>query len=569
MNAIKPFILSKISFFKPYFAEFYNNIKIALSDFFSDKWALAILAIFSALYLPHVFIMVEDLGLIEGYEVDPGSCIQAIEALLKSYNMNLGYHSRYYGWTYFALNFLVLFPIKIFCLLFKIESKFWLYFAIKFLLFLIGLFSAVIFYEVVKKIFSRSYLAFIATLFYVTAIACYKFFYYIHPETCGTLFLFLGIFGLLRFIEDPKNDKIYFSSLAFLVLASLSKQIFFFMSLPVLILFLHFRCVREGEKYYKFLVSKLFLKTLFATVAIALTLLFVIHPFFFIRFSETISYTRDFSIFFSSNYSSSLSVALQIWLELCLNDSLMRMLLLSSPILLILGLITFYKKRSPKSLLYLFNLIGVWAIFFLIASINRFAFDYHYLQPIYPFVILAIISTVGFIQNTPNFVKIPSNIVFAYIIILNLGLSFYTALPVIFDRFNYQDSLSYKTYVYIKTNLTKEDKFAHDHLIGVPDEFGKTACHYWRGCGSDYIEKYSPTYVFLNEDYTLCGKNYPETERMKKYIKDNNMKLVSKISGKIFEISTRCSLESDAEKTRIDSKLIPESKIATISIYKK
>jgi hypothetical protein len=72
----------------------------------SDKTLVFILLLFTILYLPHAFILVDDLGLIIAYEYDPGSHISAIEQLLTSYNnLHAGYHSKFYGWTYFSINF--------------------------------------------------------------------------------------------------------------------------------------------------------------------------------------------------------------------------------------------------------------------------------------------------------------------------------------------------------------------------------------------------------------------------------------------------------------------------------
>ena len=45
------------------------------------NYRLIIIIIFTILYLPHCFIMVNDISLITAYEVDPGWIIDSIEKL--------------------------------------------------------------------------------------------------------------------------------------------------------------------------------------------------------------------------------------------------------------------------------------------------------------------------------------------------------------------------------------------------------------------------------------------------------------------------------------------------------
>jgi hypothetical protein len=54
----------------------------------------------------------------------------------------------------------------------------------------------------------------------------------------------------------------------------------------------------------------------------------------------------------------------------------------------------------------------------------------------------------------------------------------------------------------------------------------KNGCHYWHGCGTDYIDTFKPNYIMFNAKYSANGGPYLETERLKKYIAKNNMYLI-------------------------------------------
>ena len=103
----------------------------------SDRLLQGLMLFFTLLYLPQAFIIIEDMGLITGFEVDPGSHMQAIIALLGRYNMHEGYHSRYYGWTFFALNFFLLQPVVLAKLVFGLGNTVY-YLAVRLILFGVG-----------------------------------------------------------------------------------------------------------------------------------------------------------------------------------------------------------------------------------------------------------------------------------------------------------------------------------------------------------------------------------------------------------------------------------------------
>jgi hypothetical protein len=102
-------------------------------------------------------------------------------------------------------------------------------------------------------------------------------------------------------------------------------------------------------------------------------------------------------------------------------------------------------------------------------------------------------------------------------------------------RLDYKNSIAFKTYKYINNNIRSGDKIVHDHFVAVPSNMNNISCHFWHGCGTDYIEEFNPTYVMFNPIFSFNGKSV-ETERLAKYVKDHNMVLIGKITSLQFNI---------------------------------
>ena len=523
-------------------SEIKKNLALTLVELFgaSDILKFSLILIFSILYLPHVFVLVEDLGLISGYEVDSGSIISAIEDIIRTYNMHSGFHSKFYGWTYFSINYIFLIPIKVFCTLFDIESKFYLYTGIKLILFAIGLISMVAFYEILRKLFSNKILPFIGCLFYILSNTGYIFFYFLHPETTGIMFIFFALLCLLKLIENKRdnkslNYKLYFYGLIFLVLASLSKQIFFFISLPILVLFFHFHSVNEKVKYIDFLVSRKFVKVLGYSIAIAIGILFVIHPYSILEFKKFLEYQIELGNFFSGAYAVPFDKLFELWKVRFFSAPIIKLSVFLFPISFIVCVAYYLKSKNVKCLLYIANSICIILVSCLIIICNRILFLNGYLQPLYPLFIINFLSILAFVSNVNlkkfQSFKVPIIVFFVYFIILSLASSIHSNIPKIFGRLNYKDSTAYLTYNYLKNNIVPEDKIVYDHFVALPDSLKSQGCHYWQGCGTDYINEYQPNYVIFNEDYTINDKKSAESVRLKNYVKEKKLTLVKKLGG--------------------------------------
>lgn len=534
-----------------------EKIRLKLLHYFTENPFRALVVIlFSILYLPHALILIKDLNLISAYEVDPGSMIASIEALFTKplYNMLNGYHSRYYGWTYFSINFFSLLPIKIALSLLKIKSKLIFYLSIKLIFFLIGAISSLLFLEINISISENKskLIPFLITVLYIVSPLS-SLFYFIHPETTGSLFLFAGILSLLSFSKSF-SLKSYYIGLTSLVLASLSKQIFFFSSLPILFCFVYFYCVHANLKYSNALKNKDFKKLLSLSLVIPVGVLFVIHPYSFIQFHRFLLYQRELSASCASNINLTFIDSLFTWIKLLQKDSLMFLSFLAFPATFLLSIYFYIKKLRLEYFFFAINSISAVFVLLVVSYGNRLTYSHHYLFPCYLFLLLNIHVVIVYLLNSN---KDFQNKVFKFLAIIFLVLatlySSYTVIPALYKRLNYKKSSAYVSYMYVKENLTINDRVAHDHMVAIPTELNQISCHFWRGCGTDYIEEFNPNYVMLDPNYSSTSPA-KETVRLLKYIKDHNMILIKKIyaiHGNTF----------DAE--------VKGSNSAVISIYKK
>jgi len=498
---------------------------------------IGLTVIFSVLYLPHAFIIYQDINLISAFEVDPGSIISSINDLFQSpiYNMMNGYHSKFYGWTYFFINFLILSPLKLFLYIFNIKSQAPIFLTIKIIFFLIGLFTTLAFYQVLNKLSKNNNLIinFLFCILFITSSIHYIF-YFIHPESTGALFIFLGISSLLFYIKTPKLP-IYFVGVIFLVMASLAKQTFFIASLPILFCFIDVYRKELNMNYSSFFISSHLVKLLKNTFYLSLFAFFIIHPYAFIKPIDFLKFQYSLSQSFSAAGEVSYFQSINSWVGIIKYNPLMFFSLMSLPF--IIPFTFFMYKKSNLYEYFLFSMNGIAAIFLFlfVAYGNRLVFYDVYLFPCYLFLFLNIFGIVQFLIIRSLKFKFLFFREFFYIISIGF-LLFFIAVGMkstLHDselRLDYKNSIAFKTYKYINNNIKSGDKIAHDHFVAVPSNMNNISCHFWHGCGTDYIEEFNPTYVMFNPIFSFNGKSV-ETERLAKYVKDHNMVLIGKITS--------------------------------------
>jgi hypothetical protein len=508
--------------------------KKSVLEYFSSPYRIALIAIFTALLIPHVFVVVRDINFIMAYEVDPGSMIQALMSLYQNnYNMNEAYHSRYYGWTYFALNYLLLMPVYAVHALNIIKDDYIFFVAIRFVFFLIGLFAVLAYFEVAKRILKNALLAFIAALLFLAFPGVFRYFYFIHPESTGLLFLFLGGLCLLRFVDSRADDyRWYTLGLISLVLSALSKQVFFITALPVLFLFYYSYCYYHNLSIWKFAFSRQFVNTLLFTAALSILLFFIINPFAFIELKTFITNQR---VLFSTQTGGVLSreEALRRWIGTIRGIPVIYISILSAPVTLLAAAILTRKHRLG-SVFFIVSLVGAILYLILISGSARYLIQIGYFAPIYPFFILTLLIIPAYIVRTWNIslLKFAAVVSLIYFLFYALVTDFTASISTGYARLMYKDTLVYKVYSYVGENIPDGAKIAHDHFVSLPSEQNLNGCHYWiHGCGTDYIlEEFEPDYVIFSETWKFNGVTLPETRLLKKYVRQHDFILVDTIT---------------------------------------
>ena len=501
--------------------------------FFSSPYRIGLILLFTFLYLPHAFVVVEDISLVRAYEVDPGSILDSIESLYQPshfYNMNVPYHSRFYGWTYYWINFVLAAPGYILMKLGVLKGYSLFLVLIRLVLFLIGLASVLAFFEVTRQFLKHELFAFLAGLLYMASPAVSRFFYFIHPETTGLLFLFLGILCLQKFHQHSARDlRWYVFGLLSLVLSVLSKHGFVFIALPVLFLYLYIYCHHRQISPFRFLFSRNFGVAFLVSFLFAALIFFVINPFAFL---QPRTFIENQLLLFSTQThgSASESDATAAWLNILGNAPLVSISLVLFPLSL-LGAIFLGKNQKMGRVLYVTNLItAVFFTLFHVISLRYIIYE-GYLAPIYPLFILNILSIPLSIVRKWDVKPLKFVTLLALAVLLSFVLvkDVSVSVPAGWARLRYQDSLAYKSYKYIETNIPDGRKIAFDYFVAIPSHRQILGCRHTRECSTDYIEQFDPDYVIFSPNWTFAGTPFPPTERLKKYIRDHNFRRIATI----------------------------------------
>ncbi|HUE99689.1 MAG TPA: hypothetical protein VMN99_10570 [Anaerolineales bacterium] len=501
----------------------------------SSPYRIGLIVLFTVLFFPHVFVMVEDISLVRAYEVDPGSIVDTIVSLYQPsdfYNMNVPYHSKFYGWTYYWISFLLAAPAYILTSLNVFEGYAFFLVSVRFILFLISLAFALAFFEVARRLFKQELLAFVACLLCLASPAVSNFFYFIHPETTGLLFLFLALLCLLNFHESlARGLRWYTFGLLCLTLSVLSKHVFLFTALPVLFLFLYVYCHHHQITLFRFILSRKFVLVLFGSLVFSGVIFFIINPFAF--FQPRIFFANQLRLFSTQTQGSSAEMdAVKAWLEILWTMPAIYISILLAP-LSFFGAIRLRDQKVGLTF-YLVNLAGsLFFLFFTVMSL-RYLIYAGYLAPIYPLFILNLLGTAVFVVRRLNLrsLKLGVGSIIALCLLFILIKDFSISLPVQWNRLTYQDSLAYQSYQYIEAEIPAGTKIAHDQFVAVPYDTDIVGCHYWAGgCGSDYIEKFQPDYVIFNDDWTFQGATVPQKTRLITYINDYDFVLIDTIGN--------------------------------------
>jgi len=492
-----------------------------------DRMYIYIVLFFATLYLPNAFILIEDLSLFTAYDPSGGKYVTAIESLFNApyYSMHDGDNGNLYGWTYLAINFAILAPIKLLLAVLDIENNVAVYTTTRLVIFSVGLISAITFYAITKRLLANKIIAFCAVIMFIISPVDYTLFYLLQPDSTGLMFALLAMLMLIKFIAQPYKYKLYFGALGCLVLAVLSQQLFYLFSLPVLAIFFHYHCKNQQQKYISFIGSSDFLNLCGYSMLIVFAILLIIHPYTLLKPTIFISHLIGDS---TVNHTPLLSTSLNDYIDVIDKYLLIKFVFFLTPIVLIVNLFGYWKNSDSESLFYVINALIFYLLFCIFTSGN--IGENKYIPMVYPLLILNFLITImsfkGHIKNITNRLRICSVAVFSMCIFLIINFSIPEVIPHLSKRLEYKGSDSYKVFMYLTAHILPSDKIAYDHFVTLPAHMKAQSCHYWQGCGTDYIDEYQPNYVIFNTKFIYLGKKDAQNERLKQYVRENTLQLI-------------------------------------------
>lgn len=490
-----------------------------------------IFLIFSGLFLPQTFIINEDVNLVLAYEVDPGSIIVSINNLFNFpyYNMFNGYHTTAYGWTYASLTFLFLLPFKLIFFIFKIETFSYTIFLIRFVFYIIGLFSAFILFRLCRKVLGSKNLGvnFLIVILFIFS-PFHNLFYFLHPETTGILFTFLATNYLIDY-ENKSQKKFCYYSLICLVLATLSKQQFFISSF-FLSIFLFFLFFNKNKISF---ASSFFFKQIIKFFLLSLFVLFLVHPYAFLMPFKFLFSQGALALSFSSTKNNlNFLDALILWINLYKSNYFFLSLAIFNLLNIIIILLKKYSSFD-KIINFIFLQIILFSLIYFSIG-NKANISFIYFEAIYPVIILQLIFFLKTFFNSSFFNKYQFKFLMIFLLLIFTFNNFLPTIKSLKERFSYKESLAYRSYEYVKENLNINNKIAHDHHVAIPFSMKEIGCHYWQSCNNyDRILNFNPTYVaFLDPLPVWSWSDNLEGKALKKYAEDKKMKLVKIIVDK-------------------------------------
>ena len=496
---------------------------------------ILIFTVFFIIFFPNTLILNEDLNLFLSYEVDPGSNLTSIKNLFNKpyYNMNNSYTSNQYGWTWMAINFILLFPIKLFFYIFNIDNEIFINFSVKFIFHIINLLSIYILLRLSLKIlkFDKIYLCLLIVCLYILN-GMQTLFYLLKPETTGILFYFLSIIFLIDYYRKSKI-KFFYLSFSCLFLSILSKQLFLFNSIFFSLLLFYLYLNKNNLFSNDFNSLKKGAIQLSKIIFLFLLIFFLVHPYAFFEPFELLKGQYILSTVFYNEDIGYLE-SLFKWIYLYKETHY-----LSIPFALnILSLLIhiYYKLKYKFS--FLLNLVLFLSCILTILCVpisNQNNILDPYLVGLLPISFLQIILFLEIILYQSDLIK---KIIFSIFVLYSLNsliINYNFLYQNLEKRLDYKNSVQYKLYSFSKKNFTTNDKIAVDHRAGsIPEFMNSNICHYWRNCNTyKKINDFKPNYVIFSDPLPKWSWNDNiEGENLKKYVVENEMSLFKIIKSK-------------------------------------
>ncbi len=482
-----------------------------------DNYMIVILVfVYFFLYFSNIFAVVDS---VEFMSTDPSSIVGSINSLFVDpvYNMNGGYHSRVYGWTYFAENFFVLAPFKLLG-----ADHVTVNIVIRFFLFVVGLGVVLAFFALLRRVVG-SWLTFFLAFYFITNPVVASFFVTIHPETTGVFFYLVALFFLWRLYDRGYSGvSNYIVAVICLTLSALSKQPFAIISFFIFVGFL-FLYIREEKPILKKLVSSLdFRKKLALTLSLVFMVSFFIHPYLYIDFKESLGYQlRPLS-----HSSGSVAGIVYPWGKVAIEHPIV---ILNFSLLMLLP----YRKRLNLSDVFVYSLVVSVVLTLLFMVMQKRFITIRYIFPLYPFYILHVAYIVHVLYERTGRL-VPGNKFRAGVVVL-IGLVVFPSIFLNMTQSAYSvykrvllDGLTTKNVIweYIQT-LPEDVRVFYIPTVAVPDKYKAKGCHVWRNCSSyDRMARYNPDYIMVSWAY----KHF-DHEMVQKYINEKQYVLLKEVQS--------------------------------------
>ena len=487
-----------------------------------ENWPFFVItAAFCVLWLPHVFIINNSLNFITAFEADPGGMVDGILRHLSTYNMNGGYYSKYYGWSFFFIAFWVLKPTALVLKAFHLYSDSLLFCLIRLLNFSICLTSVVALYLFLKRLFKNIYYAAIGCLFYIVPAylaqggvsfslggGMQNYFYFIHPEPTGFLFLFLGLWMLEVFRENIRADKtgkLYFAGVLFLALACFAKQPFVFVAVPVYVLYVKQYSKMQNLSLGTFVSSRAFLVLFLKTIIFCVLLFYIMNPYSFLEPKMFVkNQLRLVRAFGSGPMTLSIVEAWKQYLNV-----IGRSLFLCASILISLIDITILllrnRHRQKRDRYFLVLLISSFPILGIFMTNSRFFISINYLAPVIVYLIIGDILLIReVLQISQKRIRTISLATLCCILAFVFALGGQAVIRYGIDRLKYKETNFYRVYEYVKNNIPNGARVAVSHTVAIPPEKELAVFQWWQE-DPDKVADFNPDFLIYQKGFSING----------------------------------------------------------------
>lgn len=498
-----------------------------ISNINSKTCLLIILISFFFLYFSQSLIMNESIDTIAAFEIDASLMVDSVFQHLRTYNLQEGYMSKFYGWSYFSINYVILKPLTILENILSINNTSFNIFLVKEIYFLISLSSCFALYFLIKKIFNENVIALVGSLLYVFAPLKTEFFTDIKPETTGLLFLFLSQLFLINFIQSNRKKMLFWYTfgIIFLTLSILAKQSFIFLVLPTIITFYCYYIEKEKLKFWGNLFSKNTLKIVLFSIFIVLAITLIVYPHLFIHPIVFINNINRLLIDHGSNGTYVLrgKVLLTTWLSTIWNNPFLRTIVLIYPI----AIMSLIKNKILLKKFFLINLLILPILIYFVCKNSALFISPRYLAPffsIFIIIFLLPLSKIFYIEN--KLVKYFFLILYFFVFVLLISFQFFNINTSLEIRKKYKQTDVYDVYNYILNEIPSSNKLAISNNVLIPNKDGKPiyeSCSWWQNCSiRSYLDKYEPDYFIFSKDIKYNGIQPEHYLNYTNYIKENN-----------------------------------------------